>query len=113
MLVVKYGVPVAGMMSTWNAIPDRSSIVEPGQIGEFTHSSRLDLVAGVEEDAEERVAEVAVDDLVQRAAGLPDVQRPYHSATASKYGADEPLDVVARSRPAAPRRPRRRSRPGS
>jgi hypothetical protein len=28
------------MMSTWRAIPDRSSIVEPGAIGEFTHSSR-------------------------------------------------------------------------
>ena len=39
MLVVKYGVPVAGMMSTWNAIPDRSSVVEPGAMGEFTHSS--------------------------------------------------------------------------
>ena len=40
MFVVKYSVPVAGMMSTWNAIPERSSIVEPGEIGELTHSSR-------------------------------------------------------------------------
>ena len=40
MFVVKYGVPVAGMMSHWNAIPDRSSIVEPGKIGELSHSSR-------------------------------------------------------------------------
>ena len=40
MFVVKYGPPVAGMMSTWNAIPDRSGIVEPGEIGELTHSSR-------------------------------------------------------------------------
>ena len=34
----------------------------------------LDLVARVEEDPEERVAEVPVDDLVERAAGLPDPQ---------------------------------------
>ena len=34
------GVPVAGMMSTWNAMPDASGIVDPAEIGEFTHSSR-------------------------------------------------------------------------
>jgi hypothetical protein len=40
MFVVKYGPPVAGMMSTWNAMPLRRGIVEPGKIGELTHSSR-------------------------------------------------------------------------
>ena len=40
MFVVKYGVPVAGMMSHCRAIPDRSSTREPGNTGEFTHSSR-------------------------------------------------------------------------
>ena len=75
MFVVKYGVPVAGMMSTWNAIPDRSSIVEPGADRRVHPLVEVDLVARVEEDAEERVAEVAVDDRLEGAAGLADVQR--------------------------------------
>ena len=29
MFVVKYSVPVAGITSTWNAMPERSSIVDP------------------------------------------------------------------------------------
>jgi hypothetical protein len=29
MLVVKYLVPVAGMMSAWNATPERNSILDP------------------------------------------------------------------------------------
>ena len=40
MFVVKYSVPVAGMMSTCNAMPERSSTRDPGATGEFTHSSR-------------------------------------------------------------------------
>ena len=40
MFVVKYYVPVAGMMSTCNAVPERSSIRESGLTGELTHSSR-------------------------------------------------------------------------
>ena len=32
--------PGGGDASTWNAMPERSSTVEPAEIGEFTHSSR-------------------------------------------------------------------------
>ena len=39
MLVAKRSVPVAGITSTWNAMPERSSTVESDAKGEFTHSS--------------------------------------------------------------------------
>ena len=88
MFVVKYGVPVAGMMSHCSAMPERSSIVEPGEHRRVDPLVEVQLVAGVEEDPEERVAEMAVDDRLQLAADLADVRaRAYHSATASKYGA--------------------------
>ena len=59
-------------------------------------------MAGVEEDAEERVAEVPVDDRLQRAAHLTDVQRPVPLGDRLEVRADEPLDVVADRRRAAP-----------
>ncbi len=55
----------------------------------------VDLVAGVEEDAEERVAQPAVDDLLQRAAGLADAQRPVPLDDRLEIRPGEPLDVVA------------------
>ena len=47
MFVVKYGVPVAGMMSHCSAVPERSSIVEPANTGELTHSSRCNWCPGL------------------------------------------------------------------
>ena len=64
------------MMSTWKTIPERSSIVEPARDRRVDPLVERELVAGVQEDPEERVAEVAVDDLLERAAGLADAQRP-------------------------------------
>ncbi len=55
----------------------------------------VDLVPGVQEDPEERVAEVAVDDVEQRAAGLPDVQRPVPLGDRLEVRRHQPLDVVA------------------
>ena len=75
------------MMSTWKAIPERSSIVEPGADRRVDPFVEMDLVARVEEDAEERVAEVTVDDrLAGRRRSGRSRSAPYHSATASKYG---------------------------
>ena len=54
----------------------------------------VQLVAGVEEDPEERVAEVAVDDLLQRPADLADVQRAVPLGHRLEVRRDEPLDVV-------------------
>ena len=55
----------------------------------------VDLVARVEEDAEERVAEVSVDDLVERASGLADVQRAVPLGHRLEVRGDQPLHVVA------------------
>ena len=52
-------------------------------------------MAGVEEDPEERVAEVAVDDRLERAAGLADPQRAVPLGDRREVRPDEPLDVVA------------------
>src|SRR5262245_55098059 len=52
-----------------------------------------DLVAGVEEDAEERVAEPPSDDLVQRAAGRADAQCAVPLGDRLEIRADEPTDV--------------------
>ena len=51
-------------------------------------------MAGIEEDAEERVAEVAVDDLLEHASHLADVQRLVPLGHGGEVGHDEPLDVV-------------------
>ena len=52
-------------------------------------------MARVEEDAEERVAQPAVDDLLQRAAGLSDAQRPVPLDDGLEVRTGEALDVVA------------------
>ncbi len=57
----------------------------------------MDLVTRIEEDAEERVAEVALDDVVERAAGLPDAERPVPLRDRLEVRPDQPLDVVAGS----------------
>ena len=90
-----------------------SSIVEPGEDRRVDPLVEVDLVAGVEEDAEERVAEVAVDDRLQRAAGLADVQRPVPLGDRREVRRRRAVDVVADRRRAARRRPRPRSRRGS
>jgi hypothetical protein len=37
MFVVNQAVPVAGMMSTWSAWPERSGTLDPREIGEVIH----------------------------------------------------------------------------
>ena len=55
----------------------------------------MDLVTGVQEDAEERVAQATVDDLVERAARLADAQRAVPLGDRLEVRPDEPIDVVA------------------
>ena len=52
-------------------------------------------MARVQEDPEERVAEVAIDDLLERAAGLADVERAVPLGDRREVRPDQPLDVVA------------------
>ena len=85
------------MMSTWNAIPERSSIVEPGPDRRVDPLVEMNLVARVEEDPEERVAQAAVDDRLERAAGLADVERLVPLGDGLEVRPDEPVDVVADS----------------
>ena len=61
------------MMSTCIAIPERSSTVEPGQTGEFTHSSRWSWWPGLRKIPKNGSPEMAVDDGLEDPAGLPDV----------------------------------------
>ena len=62
-------------MSTWKRHPRAQLDRRAGGDRRVDPLVEVDLVAGVEEDPEERVAEVAVDDRVERAAGLADPQR--------------------------------------
>ena len=48
----------------------------------------------VEEDPEERVAEVTIDDLLQRPTDLPDVQRAVPLGHRFEVRRDQPVDVV-------------------
>ena len=86
MLVVKYGVPVAGMMSTCIAIPDRSSTVESRQTGEFTHSSRWSWCPGLSPIPKN--GSPSRRSMISWSAPpvWPTCSAPYHSATAAKYG---------------------------
>ena len=52
-------------------------------------------MTGVEEDAEERVGEAAVDDRLEGAAGLADVEGPVPLGDGLEVRADEPFDVIA------------------
>ena len=52
-------------------------------------------MARVEEDAEERIAEVLVDDGLQRTADLADVERLVPRGDGSEIRPDELVDVVA------------------
>ena len=52
-------------------------------------------MARVEADAEERVAQAPVDDRLQRAADLPDVERRVPLGDRLEVGRDEAVDVVA------------------
>jgi hypothetical protein len=82
------------MMSHWSVIPDRSSMVEPGNTGEFTHSVEMELVSWVEGDTEERVAQMTVDDGLQLAAHLADMQRLVPIGHGREVRRDEAFDVV-------------------
>ncbi len=53
-----------------------------------------DLVARVEEDAKERVAEAARDDVVEDAAGLADVERLVPLPDRLEIRPDQPVDVI-------------------
>ena len=70
-------------------------MVEPGPDRRVDPLVEVELVAGVEEDAEERVAEAAVDDRLERPAGLADVERAVPLGHGREVRPDEPLDVVA------------------
>ena len=48
----------------------------------------------VEEDAKEGVAETPIDDLLERAAFLPDVERPVPLGHRLEIGSDQTIDVV-------------------
>ena len=52
-------------------------------------------MAGIENDAEERVAQVAIDDLVEDAAGLADVQRAIPFRDGLEVRPDKSIDVIA------------------
>ena len=52
-------------------------------------------MAGVEEDPEERVAEVPIDDVEERPAGLADMERGVPLGDRREVRPDETLDVVA------------------
>ena len=58
----------------------------------------MDLVAGVEEDPEERIAQTLGDDVVQHATGLSHMQClvPLHDRC--EVGSDESIDVVVDGR---------------
>ena len=58
----------------------------------------MDLVPGVQEDPEERVAEPAVDDLLERPARLPDADRAIPLGDRLEIRSHELLDVVADAR---------------
>ena len=88
MLVVKYGVPVAGMMSTCMAIPDRSSTVESRQTGELTHSSRCSWWPGLRPMPKNGSPRRRSMISWSAPPTCPTWSAPYHSATASKYGRD-------------------------
>ena len=70
-------------------------------------------MARVQEDAEERIAQPALDDLVQRAAGLADPQRAVPLGDGLEVRADEPLDVVLDRLGQLRWPPRPRTPPGS
>ena len=87
-----------------------------GRAGEHGRADPLvevELVTRVEEDAEELVAEMAVDDLLQGPAHLADVQRAVPLGDRLEVRRDQPLDVVGGPVRERRRRPRRRSRRGS
>ena len=54
----------------------------------------MDLVAGVEEDPEERIAEPAIDDRLERATDLADPERAVPLRDRLEVRPDEPLDIV-------------------
>ena len=58
----------------------------------------MDLVPGVQEDPEERVAEPAVDDRLEGAARLADAERVVPLGDRLEVRSNEPLDVVADAR---------------
>ena len=96
MLVVKYAVPVAGMMSHCNAVPERSSMREPGYTGELTHSSRWSWWPGFRRTPKKGSPMCSSTIALQLATDLPDVQCLVPVDDGFEVGRDEPLDVVLR-----------------
>ena len=87
------------MMSTWNAIPERELDRRAREDRRVDPLVEVDLVARVEEDAEERVAEPPVDDLRgARRPVWPIAERLVPLGDGLEVRPDEPVDVVARSR---------------
>ena len=56
---------------------------------------QVDLVPGVQEDAEERITQPTRHDVVERGAGLPYVQRPVPLGHSGEVGGHQALHVVA------------------
>ena len=84
MFVVKYSVPVAGITSTWNAMPERSSIMDPAEIGEFTHSSRWIWCPGFRKMPKNGSPSRRCTISCSTPPVWPIRRAPYHSAIASK-----------------------------
>ena len=87
MFEVKHGVPVAGMMSTCIAEPERSSTCEPGPTGDATHSSRWSRCPGLRKIPKNGSPSRRSTMSWRMPPAWPTRSAKYHSATASKYGA--------------------------
>ena len=72
------------MMSTWNAIPERSSVVEPGAMGEFTHSSSWIWWPGFRKIPKNGSPSRRATISWSVPPVCPMRSAPYHSATAAK-----------------------------
>ena len=79
-------------------MPERSSIVEPRATGEFDPLVEPQEVPRVEEDAEEWVAQVAVDDGLQGTAGLAHVEGLQPLGDGQEVGRHQALHVVGDAR---------------
>ena len=83
------------MTSTWKHMPERSSTVEPGPMGEFTHSSRWSWWPGFRKMPKNGSPRCLPHDLVERAAGDADADRGVPLGDRGEVGRHEAIHVVA------------------
>ena len=86
------------MTSTWNAMPERSSIVEPGAIGELTHSSRWIWWPGLRKMPKNGSPSRRSMIACSAPPVWPDAERRVPLGDGLEVGRHEPLDVVADAR---------------